>query len=501
MRLGNLVKNIPVTEIVGDSEKEITDIVYDSRKVKPGSLFVAMKGAQFDGHRFIVDAVGSGAGAVAVEDNSIVDDEYFLSHHTTKLFVPSTRRALALLSANFFGWPAKKLKVIGITGTNGKTTSTYLIDWILRSAGEKVLLVGTIKYMLDGEMLESATNTTPESFELNRMMAIAAAKNATCAVMEVSSHSLVMDRVFGIPFKAALFTNLTQDHLDFHQTMEEYFKAKKILFDSLTAESLAVINIDDDYGEKISAGAPARKISYGFAPQADFQIVRFSFGRHGTEITMKYGAEEFKIKSMLVGKFNAYNLAGAFATAVSLGYNPRLVSEALRRVPSVKGRFERIDSGKGFMVVVDYAHSPDSLQKTLQSAKEILALEGKGGRLVTVFGCGGNRDRTKRPKMGKIAADLSDIVIVTSDNPRFENPESIVDEIFTGIKSDDESVLRIVDRGEAIKRAMIEARPNDIVVLAGKGHEDYQDVKGVKHHFDDREEVEKALGINQIEHG
>lgn len=496
MKLSELVKNVSIKEIFGDPEREITDIVYDSRKVKEGSLFVALKGAQFDGHRFIVDAIGNGASAVAVEDNSIVNDEYFLSHHTTKLLVPSTRRALALFSANFFGWPGKKLKVIGITGTNGKTTSTYLIEWILRAAGEKVLLVGTINYILDGEQFEPATNTTPESFELNRMMASAVGKKGTCAVMEVSSHSLVMDRVFGIPFRAALFTNLTQDHLDFHQTMEEYFKAKKTLFDTLTQDSLAIVNIDDEYGEKITAGTSARKISYGFSSKADFQIADFSFGANGTEISIKYKAEEFEIKTTLVGKFNAYNLAGAFATAVSLGYDPGLAADALRKVPSVKGRFERIDSGKGFMVVVDYAHSPDSLQKTLQSAREILLSEGKGGRLITVFGCGGNRDRTKRPKMGTIAEDLSDITIVTSDNPRFEKPEAIIDEIFAGIKPHDEGVLRIVDRSKAIEKCVALARPNDIVVLAGKGHENYQDVKGIKHHFDDREEVEKALGLS-----
>jgi len=496
MKLNGLIKDVSVEEIVGDPEKEIADIVYDSRKAKEGSLFVAMKGAQFDGHRFIVDAIGSGASAVAVEDNSIVNDEYFLSHHTTKLLVPDTRRALALISANFFGWPAKKLKVIGVTGTNGKTTSTYLIEWILRTAGEKVLLVGTINYMLNGEKLDSATNTTPESFELNRMMATAVAKSATCAVMEVSSHSLVMDRVFGIPFKAALFTNLTQDHLDFHLTMEEYFKAKKILFDRLTGESLAIVNLDDEYAGRITSGTSARKVTYGFAPHADFQIIKFSFGAYGTEITISHRTEEFEIKSSLVGRFNAYNLAGAFATAVSLGYDSRLAADALCKVAGVKGRFERIDSGKGFMVVVDYAHSPDSLQKTLQSAREILTSEKKGGKLITVFGCGGNRDRTKRPKMGKISEELSDVTIVTSDNPRFENPGAIIDEIFSGIRPDDERVLKIPDRGDAIRKAMELAHPNDVVVLAGKGHENYQDVKGIKHHFDDREEVEKAVGLS-----
>ncbi|HUI29074.1 MAG TPA: UDP-N-acetylmuramoyl-L-alanyl-D-glutamate--2,6-diaminopimelate ligase [Candidatus Acidoferrales bacterium] len=497
MKLSELIRSVSVEEIVGDTEKEIVGVAYDSRKVRDGSLFVAMRGAQFDGHRFIVDAMGSGASAVVLEDKSIVDDEYFLSHHTTKLLVPSTRRALALISANFFDWPSKKLKTIGVTGTNGKTTSTYLIEWMLRSAGEKVLLMGTIKHMLNGETLESAVNTTPESFELNRMMAAAAARNATYAVMEVSSHSLVMDRVYGIPFKAAMFTNLTQDHLDFHHTMEEYFKAKRILFDSLSEGSFAVVNMDDEYGERIVAGTSARKIFYGFAPQADFRIVKFSFGIHGAEITIKYAGEEFEIKSMLAGKFSSYNLAGAFATAVSLGYNPASAAEALCRVPGVKGRFERIDSGKGFLVVVDYAHTPDSLQKTLQSAREILTSEGKGGRLITVFGCGGNRDRTKRPKMGKIAEDLSDVTIVTSDNPRFEDPGSIIDEILEGVKPDDQNVLRIVDRSEAIKKSLSLALPNDIVVLAGKGHENYQDIKGAKHHFDDREEAEKALGLSE----
>jgi UDP-N-acetylmuramoyl-L-alanyl-D-glutamate--2,6-diaminopimelate ligase len=328
-------------------------------------------------------------------------------------------------------------------------------------------------------------------------MAAAVTKSATWAVMEVSSHSLVMDRVYGIPFKAAVFTNLTQDHLDFHRTMEEYFKAKKILFNALTEDSLAVVNIDDEYGESVVADSPARKVWFGFAPQADFQIAKSSFGINGTQVAIRHKAEEFEIKSSFVGKFNAYNLAGAFATAVSLGYDPGFTANALSMAPSVKGRFERIDSGRGFMVVVDYAHSPDSLQKTLQSAREILASEGKGGKLITVFGCGGNRDRTKRPKMGRIAEDLSHITIVTSDNPRFESPESIADEIFAGIKPHDENVLRIIDRSEAVKKAVSLARANDIVVLAGKGHEDYQDVKGVKHHFDDREEVEKALGLSE----
>lgn len=501
MKLSELIKNASVTEIVGDMEKEIADIAYDSRKVKENSLFVAMKGSQFDGHRFIVDAIGSGASVVAVEDNTIVNEDYFLSHHTTKILVPSTRRALAAISSNFFNHPAEKLKAVGITGTNGKTTSTYLIKSIMQAAGEKVLLIGTITYMLNDEPIEVAINTTPESFELNRMMASAIEKGATSAVMEVSSHSLVMDRVFGIPFKAALFTNLTQDHLDFHHTMEDYFKAKKILFDSLAAGSVAITNIDDEYGERIVADTQAKKVSYGFEPRADFRIVDFSFGAGGMSVVVRHDGKGFSINSTLVGKFNAYNLTGALASAASLGYDPELASDALSKVQNVRGRFERVDSGKGFMVVVDYAHTPDSLQKTLQSAREILTSAGKGGRLIVVFGCGGNRDRTKRPRMGKISEELSDITIATSDNPRFEDPDEIVDEILAGMSkwirsgNANNNIFRIVDRREAISEALKRALPNDIVVLAGKGHENYQDVKGIKHHFDDREEVEKELGL------
>jgi UDP-N-acetylmuramoyl-L-alanyl-D-glutamate--2,6-diaminopimelate ligase len=495
MKLNELITDLSLLEVVGGLEKEITGVAYDSRKVKEGSLFVAIKGERFDGHRFIVDAISGGASAVAVENNTIVDDDYFLSHHTTKLLVPSTRRALALISANFFGHPARKLRVVGITGTNGKTTSTYLIKSVMQAAGEKTLLLGTINYLLDDTLLEEATNTTPESFELNRMMAFAVERGATTAVMEVSSHSLVMDRVFGIPFEAALFTNLTQDHLDFHHTMEEYFKAKKILFDTLPPNGIAITNIDDEYGERILSDTSARKVFYGSDERANFKVVKSSFDIHGTEVLIRYDGANFQINSTLVGKFNIYNLAGAFATAVSLGYNPALVSEALGKVKCVNGRFERIDSGKGFMVVVDFAHSPDSLEKTLQSAREILISSGKGGRLITVFGCGGNRDRTKRPKMGKIAESLSDIVIVTSDNPRFENPESILNEIISGMSKNSNKVLKVVDRREAIYEALGRAMPNDVVVLAGKGHENYQEIAGVKHHFNDREEVEKVLGL------
>ncbi len=495
MILSELIRNVSVGEVIGDLNIDITGIAYDSRKVRDGSLFVALKGAQIDGHRFIVDAIGSGASAVAVEDNSIVNDDYFLSHHTTKLLVPSTRRALALISANFFYHPADRLKIVGITGTNGKTTSTYLIKSVFQKADEKVLLVGTIGYMLNDEAIGEATNTTPESLDLQSMMAASAARGATCAVMEVSSHSLVMDRVYGIPYKAALFTNLTQDHLDFHGTMENYFEAKKILFDMLAPGSHAVVNIDDPYGERIVADTKAKKVFYGFDPRADFCITESSFSVTGTSITIGHNGQEFAIDSRLVGKFNAYNLAGAFAVAVSLGYSPSLSAKALADVDSVKGRFERIDSGKGFLVVVDYAHTPDSLQKTLQSAREILSSANEGGRLITVFGCGGNRDRTKRPKMGRISEELSDLTIVTSDNPRFEDPEAIADEIMSGMTGGSDRIMKIVDRREAIHESMKLAQRNDIVVLAGKGHEDYQIIRERKIHFDDREEVEKALGL------
>ena len=402
---------------------------------------------------------------------------------------------MALMAANLFGHPSEHMKLVGITGTNGKTTSTYLVKSVLESGGGKVLLIGTIEYILGDTVLQTATHTTPESLDLQRLMASALADGASSTVMEVSSHALAMNRVYGIPFKAAVFTNLTQDHLDFHLTMEEYFKAKKILFDSLSPESFAIVNIDDEYGKRIVADTRAKKVYYGFRDDAEFRVVRSISTDQGTLLDIRYGGNDFRVDSALVGKFNAYNLTGSFAVGVMLGCDPAVAAESLGRVKNIKGRFERLDSGKGFLVIIDYAHSPDSLQKTLQAARELLYESGKGGRLINVFGCGGNRDKTKRPRMGKISEDLSDLTIVTSDNPRFEDPAAIVDEIMKGMTLQPDKVFRIVDRSEAIVAGLKLARPDDIVVIAGKGHENYQDIKGVRRHFDDREEVEKELGL------
>ncbi|HEY9165161.1 MAG TPA: UDP-N-acetylmuramoyl-L-alanyl-D-glutamate--2,6-diaminopimelate ligase [Candidatus Kryptonia bacterium] len=495
MKLNDLIRNLPVKEIVGDTDRDISEIAYDSRTVKEGSLFVALKGTQVDGHRFIADAIGSGASAVAVEDNSIVNDDYFLSHHTTKILVLNTRRALALISANFFDHPAERLKNVGITGTNGKTTTTYLVKSVLQAAGERVLLVGTIGYMLGDEPFEPATHTTPESFEINRIMACALERKATSTVMEVSSHSLAMDRVFGIPFRIAMFSNLTQDHLDFHHTMEEYFQSKKIFFDTVPSSSFALSNLDDPYGKRIVSNTQAHKMFYGFESGADFQIRNFSFGVDGIKLAIAYQGKEYPVVSRLIGKFNAYNLTVSFGAAVLLGLEPGFVASELSKFKSVRGRFERVDTGRDFTVIIDYAHSPDSFQKTLLAVREILKTANKNGRLTMVFGCGGNRDRTKRPQMGKIAEELSDRVIVTTDNPRNEDPEKISDEIVAGMPQGSEKVLRILDRSKAIQEALRLARPNDIILLAGKGHENYQDINGVKHHFDEREEVKKALGL------
>lgn len=494
MKLSELLKNLSVETVVGETEKEISSLSYDSRKVENGSLFVALKGYSTDGHRFIIDAIGSGASAVAVEDSDIVNDDYFLSHNTTKIVVHSTRRALAILSANFFGHPSDKLKIVGITGTNGKTTCSYLVKSILEDSGESVLLIGTINYLLNDKVIQAATHTTPESLELNQLMASALKQGATSAVMEVSSHSLFLQRVYGMKFRTALFTNLTQDHLDFHGSMENYFKAKKILFDELSAEAVGVVNLDDEYGNKIMSNSAASRLTYGFNPEADLRIIDASYSTEGTKIRVSYEGKTYSIFSKLVGRFSSYNLCGAFGAGISFGIDPEKVAESLSKVERVRGRFERVDTHNGFMVVIDYAHTPDSLEKTLESARDILKTAGKGGRLITVFGCGGNRDRTKRPRMGKIAVELSDLVVVTSDNPRFEEPEAIVDEILSGIQ-DMKNVIKIVDRREAIRESLKLAKENDLVVIAGKGHEDYQDIKGVKYHFDDREEVEKALGL------
>jgi UDP-N-acetylmuramoyl-L-alanyl-D-glutamate--2,6-diaminopimelate ligase len=499
MMLLQLLDGIPVTKIlqmaygkkVQTEDVTIRKVTYDSRSVGRGDLFVAIRGLNLDGHRFIENAVHQGARAVILEDDRAVSDSFFLHNNVTKVVVGNSRRALARISANYFGHPSKKLQLLGVTGTNGKTTSTHLLKSILESTGEKVGLIGTIEYRVGKEVIP-AVHTTPESLELNELLDSMLKNGCRSVVMEVSSHALALERVYGFEFQLALFTNFTQDHLDFHGTMEAYFAAKKMLFDGLSEQSLAVTNLDDERGLSIVSGTKARLVTYGFQKRGDVTVRNAKVGIDGISLDVLYDDKSMSLTSPLNGRFNVYNLLGVTASALALGIGVRDIQRGVENVRSVRGRFERIASPEGWNAIIDYAHTPDALRKVLESIRE-MKTGTRQGRIITIFGCGGNRDREKRPQMGKVASELSDVTIVTSDNPRHENPESIVDEILKGIQSGTK-VLRIVDRREAIVAGLEMAQPGDVVLIAGKGHETYQILGDEKIHFDDREVVEAHLG-------
>jgi UDP-N-acetylmuramoyl-L-alanyl-D-glutamate--2,6-diaminopimelate ligase len=498
MTLLQLLDGIPVTKIlqmaygkkVQTEDVTIRKVTYDSRSVERGDLFVAIRGLKLDGHRFIENAVQQGARAVVLEDDRAVSDSFFLHNDVIKVVVGNSRLALAKISANYFGHPSKRLQLLGVTGTNGKTTSTHLLKSILESTGQKVGLIGTIEYKVGKEPIP-AVHTTPESLELNELLDTMLKNGCHSVVMEVSSHALALDRVYGFDYQLALFTNLTQDHLDFHGTMDAYFGAKKILFDGLSKQSVAVTNLDDERGLSIVSETKARRVTYGVQKRADLTVKNVKVGLDGILLDVKYNDGSMSLTSPLTGQFNVYNLLGVTASALALGIGARDIQVGIERVKSVRGRFERIVSPDGWTAIIDYAHTPDALQKTLETIRELRS-GIQQGRIITVFGCGGNRDRDKRPQMGRIASELSDVTIVTSDNPRHEDPESIVDEILKGIRSGTK-VLRIVDRKEAIIAGLEMAQPGDVVLIAGKGHETYQVLGDEKIHFDDREVVEAHL--------
>lgn len=503
MKLSTLLEGVPVSkryEAFFDKQNAIRDpeirgVQYDSRKVRPGELFVAIRGAALDGHRFIQDAVQNGATAVLVEDDGAADDSYVHRADVAKMVVPDTRRALALVSGNFYGHPSQKLRLIGVTGTNGKTTTTFLVKSILEAHGEKVGLIGTVHYMV-GEGVSPAVHTTPESLELNQLLTAMVDRGCTAVVMEVSSHALALRRVYGLRYAAAVFTNLTQDHLDFHGSMEEYFKAKKVLFDSLLGDAVAVTNSDDVYGEKIVGDTPARKLLYGMGEHAQVraQDVRMDVSGLGFSI-MDGGAKQY-VRSSLTGMFNVANITAAYAVTRAIGVAAATAVSGIEQVDLVPGRFQQVASPAGWTAIVDYAHTPDALENCLKAIHDILAGSRTRGRVITVFGCGGNRDRGKRPIMGRIASRLSDVTIITSDNPRGESPEGIIKEIKKGVDPGADVQME-VDRRVAIRKALAMARPGDVVLIAGKGHESYQVVGSVKTHFDDREEIETFIRDNQ----
>ena len=447
-----------------------------------------MQGESTDGNRYIDAAIAAGAAAVVTDSGDETPRE-----GVAWAVVPHGRRALARLSANFYKHPAERLRVTGITGTNGKTTATFIVESILRAAGRKNALLGTIECHLPGETLP-APHTTPEALELNRMLARALARGATEAVMEVSSHALQQGRVFGVPFDVAVFTNLTQDHLDYHRTMEDYFAAKRILFEGCGTEPprCAVVNLDDEYGRRLAEFSRRRSqlFTYGIE-QGDFHAEHLEMTPHGNNFALTTPDGSIELRSPLIGRVNVYNVLAACAAAYARGCPAGADRRRHRRHRRIPGRFERVDEGQPFAVVVDYAHTDDALKNLTRLAREFV-LTGKG-RVITVFGCGGDRDRGKRPKMGRAAGEGSDFVVVTSDNPRSEDPMAIIEETLAGLRETGTRFAVEPDRRKAIAMALAEARAGDIVLLAGKGHERTQITRDGELPFDDHQVAGEEL--------
>jgi UDP-N-acetylmuramoyl-L-alanyl-D-glutamate--2,6-diaminopimelate ligase len=476
----------------GDDSVEITDIAYHSQRVKDGSLFVAIKGLKSDGHNFIPEAIEQGARAVILEEMG-----KSIPENIPAVMVSNSRTALAEVSARFFNYPSKSLKLIGVTGTNGKTTTTFLIESLLKESGFNPGVVGTINYRL-GEKEMVAMYTTPESLDLQGILSQMKKEGATHAVMEVSSHALDQGRVEGCSFEGVVFTNLTPEHLDYHGDMNGYFKSKERLFTSfLQPEGFAVINSDDEWGEVISRNISMNCLRYGVKRKAEIWTEGVAFSLHGIKGKVYTPAGNLTINSPLVGEINLYNILAAVGVGVALGIPLNLIESAIRKVKKVPGRLEQVNNDRGITILVDYAHTSDALERVL------LALRGLSkGKIITVFGCGGDRDKTKRPRMGEISGRYSNLTIITSDNPRSEDPLKIIAEIEEGIRGLDipqwtenceRGYLVIPDRREAIATGIRWAKSCDVLLIAGKGHENYQIIKGKKIHFDDREEVMKAL--------
>lgn len=465
----------------------IAGVEYDSRRVRPGTAFVAMKGETSDGNRFIDQAIA--AGAVAVVTDSAAETP---RPAVAWAQVAHGRRALARLSANFYKRPAERMLITGITGTNGKSTTAFLIESILHAAGRKTALVGTIEYHLAGKILP-APHTTPEALELNRLLSEGLGIGVTEAVMEVSSHALEQERVFGIPFDVAVFTNLTRDHLDYHGTMENYFRAKQLLFEGCGTDPprAAVLNTDDEYGRQLGKLCKKKSslvISYGLT-SGDFHAESIEITSRGTRFQMVTPLGKIAMWSPLIGNVNVYNVLAASAAASARDCSAEAIAKGIFNLASVPGRFERVDCGQPFTVVVDYAHTDDALENLIRTAREL----NPKGRIITLFGCGGSRDRTKRPIMGELSGRLSDLSILTSDNPRQEDPLKIISDVVVGMQKSGGKYMIEPDRGHAVTLAIDEAQAGDIVLLAGKGHEDYQVFADHTTHFDDREEARKAL--------
>lgn len=482
-RLEELVRGIPCT-IHGNPKVEIKGVAYHSARVSPGNLFVAVDGFKVSGSQFIDEAMNRGASAVATTDLNRVKRAW-----VSVVLTNTPRRFLAQVANRFYDFPSRKLNLVGVTGTNGKTTTTYLLRAMARQLGIEPGLVGTIEHW-DGVALKKADQTTPESLDLVEMLSRMTAQKVPLCVAEVSSHALELDRVFDLDFKVAAFTNLSQDHLDFHKTMRAYQEAKLKLFTGLAPTSHAVVNQDDALGREIPNETRAKVIRYGTRPDLEPvpEVVGtvLAVGLDGLEAEVRCGGQAVPVGLRLVGRHNLGNLLAAFGVGLALGWPAEAMAAGAGTLENVPGRLERIETGRDFSVFVDYAHTPEALRRVLETVREFTK-----GRVIAVFGCGGDRDQGKRPMMGRAVADLADLPIVTSDNPRSESPEAIIAEILKGMNSKERVVEP--DRGAAIRKALAAARPGDTVVVAGKGHEDYQIVGLEKRPFDDRAACREAL--------
>ena len=510
MELTKLMEGVETRRMTGEARKDIQGIAYHSHQVRKGFLFAAIRGLKVDGHRYIDDALQRGAETVLLEEDRDIP-------HGSAILVPNSRIALARIAANFYGNPSSRIKLIGVTGTNGKTTITYLLESILKKAGYPVGVIGTINYHY-GQTVVAAPNTTPESLDLQRILAEMVGGGVTHAIMEVSSHGLDLDRVYGCQFDGAIFTNLTQDHLDYHSTMDHYFESKRKLFSdylmkSPKARRFAVTNQDDPRGEAIVEGVDLPIFRYGINPSCPVSADQATCTFEGLSCRIKTPRGSLQIHSHLIGGFNLHNIMAAVATGVAMELSFESIKDGIESVRGVSGRLEKVENPKGVHVLVDYAHTPDALERSLKGLVSILEEKRRARaqteeKIITVFGCGGDRDRTKRPLMGEVAGRWSDLVIITSDNPRTEDPLAIVDEAEAGVKKiglgkwapgelkawrTKKGYVKVPDWREAIRMAVRLARPSDVVLVAGKGHEDYQVIGTKKFPFDDRVEVKRAL--------
>jgi len=494
MNLGEILSGVALLQPLAPelAQAPVSAIEFDSRRVSPQSLFFAFPGSKADGRQFAADALARGALAVVSESPAPPDlaDRWIQVAHG--------RQALSLAARNFFRRPDERLALTGITGTNGKTTTAYLIDSVLRAGGKTTAMIGTIEYHLAGRVLK-AVNTTPESLDLLRLFSELENAGGTHVTMEVSSHALALGRVYGLNFHTTIFTNLTRDHLDFHGDMETYFAAKQLLFEGAggAPPRYAVLNLEDPWARRIKVSRQTEILWYGLGPEAGLRPRHIASGFSGLRFDLQYGKQRFPVESPLIGKINVYNILAACAAGLSYGLSPEVIARGIASLKAVPGRFERVDEGQPFVVVVDYAHTDDALRNVIAVAR---GLNPK--RVITLFGCGGDRDRTKRPLMGQAAAEASDFVVLTSDNPRSEDPLAIMNDALVGIRRTDVPHIVEPDRYAAIRSALKEAREGDIVILAGKGQETYQVLKDKTIDFDDRavaREVLKGYGYRKTQ--